>query len=100
MMDFVFFLLYCLLLQVFRNPDNRGFLVRSCIFAYGVPVLIVVLNVASTVGYLDTFNAAVTCDGGIHCNCFGELLCMSIIQQVDQRQLILHQLVFLISQPI
>ena len=62
-------------LQVFRSPDNRGFLVRSCIFAYGVPVLIVVLNVASTVGYLDTFNAAVTCDGGISCNCFSELYC-------------------------
>ena len=51
--------------KVFRNTEKKTFLTRSCFFGYGLPFFITVANVASTVGYLDTLNAAVTCDGGI-----------------------------------
>ena len=34
------------------------------LFGYGLPIVIIVPNVAFTVGYLDTFYNAETCDGG------------------------------------
>ena len=50
---------------MFRNKSDKDFLVYSCIFAYGLPFTIVTLNIAITVGYLDTLTKNTsTCNGG------------------------------------
>ena len=50
---------------MFRDKSDKDFLVRSCIFAYGLPFVIVTLNISTTVGYLDTLTKNTsTCDGG------------------------------------
>ena len=46
-------------LQVFRDADDKTILVRSCLFSYSTPLVITVINVASTVGYFDTFSTPV-----------------------------------------
>ena len=50
---------------MFRDKSNKDFLVKSCLFAYGLPFTIVTLNISTTVGYLDTLTKNTsTCDGG------------------------------------
>ena len=40
---------------------------KAYLFAYGVPFLIVVINVSVTAGYLDTLTQSQTCNGGKKC---------------------------------
>ena len=50
---------------MFRDKSDRDFLVKFCIFAYGLPFTIVTLNIAITVGYLDSLTKNTsTCNGG------------------------------------
>ena len=50
--------------KVFRETYGSTFLRRSFLFSYGLPLIIVILNVSITVGYLDTIGTSETCNGG------------------------------------
>ena len=50
--------------KVFRETHGSTFLRKGFLFSYGLPLVIVILNVSTTVGYFDNIGTSETCDGG------------------------------------
>ncbi|XP_076803242.1 uncharacterized protein LOC143447172 [Clavelina lepadiformis] len=53
---------YVSLVQIFRDVTYH-FMLKRCLFAYGVPLIVITINLAVTVGHFDRMNEAVTCNG-------------------------------------